>query len=115
MTQALLRVGSKKQGRLMKYTDLTATEDIDRDEMSRIVGGGDNSFGQFNSARILLNGEGRAHLPGVLALEEQNGVTSLGQVIQVLQEPWGGGAYPGTNTGKFHYGLDVPPGLPQGN
>ena len=100
----------------MKYADLAAVEEMHLDEMCTIVGGGDNSFGQFNSARILLNGEGRAHLPGVLALEDQNDVTNLGQLIQVLQEPWGEGAsYPGTNVGKFHYGLDVPPGLPQGN
>jgi len=98
----------------MKYRDLFAVEGIDREEMSTIVGGGDNSFGQFNSARILLNGVGRAQLPGVLGLENTYGVSNLGQVIQVLQGPWGAGAsYPGTNVGKFHYGLDVPPGLPK--
>jgi len=99
----------------MKFADLAVVQRIGPEVIRTIVGGGDNSFGQFNSARILLNDAGRAQLPGVLALEAQYGVTNLGQVIQALQDPWGGGEYPGTNVGKLHYGLDVPSGLPVGN
>ena len=99
----------------MKYTDLTAVEDIDRDEMTKVVGG--ESWGEFNRGSIQDAGTGRAHLPAVLAYEEANDVRNIGQVIQDLRTVPNGGGLPGNNATKsavsvvFSVSVDIPPGL----
>jgi len=98
----------------MKFADLAAVEDIDRDEMTRCVGG-DTSFGEFNSARIVAAGVGRAQLPGVLALEDHYDVDHLGQLIQAADDI--GGGNPGNNGAKYFFSqttvpdMKLPPGL----
>src|SRR5215813_2856929 len=102
----------------MKYTDLTAVEDIGRREMSVIVGGG-ISFGEFISGRIGTYHEGFPHLPGVLGGMAETGTTNLGQLIQARSDQYG---YPGINgiiavrndRGE-NPSINVRPGLPPGN
>jgi len=82
----------------MKYKDLTTVECIDRDEMSKVLGG--LSFGEFLSSRV--PGIGRGNL-----VKEFFGI-SVGQAIQFLSDVTG---YPGTNAGKSLNGVDMPAGL----
>jgi hypothetical protein len=92
------------RGLFMKYADLTAVEHIGRDEMSKVVGG--ISFGEFNSSRILAEGEGRANLQFIKDTEERVGVTNHGQLIQFGSDLTG---YPGNVFVMVRFGTDVPP------
>jgi hypothetical protein len=87
----------------MKYRDLTAVWDIDRDKMTRIVGG--ITWGAHISAGIHFYGEGFANLPPNKALEAQLGLTNLGELIQFGADFVG---YPGINGGKAFNNIDVP-------
>ena len=92
----------------MKYTDLVALEDMDRDAMSKVVGG--LKWGQFLSDRLHFFDEGRANLPAIKTSEETLGIPNLGQLIQYSSDLSG---YPGNNTAKIGR-TDLPPGLPPG-
>ena len=116
MTQILFVASTAKQiGGIMKFTDLTAVAHVDRDEMSTVIGG-DTSFGEFNSDRIVAAGVGRAQLLGVQALEVRFDVTNLGQLIQAAEDSIGGGL-PGNNGAKYFFSqttvpdMKVPAGL----
>ena len=90
----------------MKYADLTAVEDISCEAMTRIVGG--TTFGEFNSSRILAEGERRANLSFIKFREAFFGVPNLGQLIQFGSSVSG---FPGNNTVKHSFHTDLPPGL----
>jgi hypothetical protein len=102
----------------MKYKDLTAVADIDRDVMDRIAGGF-LSVGDVISANV--PGLGRPHTPSALASMAalaEFGVDNFGRLIQYRADQYG---YPGNNgvIARVNdvFGLDVhlPPGLPPGN
>src|SRR4030095_63373 len=94
------------QGGFMKYTDLTAVEDIDRDKMSRIVGG--DSFGKISGAYLASVRIGRALLPFIKDEEAAHLVTNLGQLIGVASDATG---LQGNNGIKLVVGANLPPGL----
>ena len=98
----------------MKYRDLLAAEVMDRDQLTKVVGG--ESWGQHLSGLIGFFGEGFANLPHIKALEAESGLTNLGQFIQDRSGKFG---YPGLNGIKaldVSIGIDIklPPGLPPG-
>jgi len=97
----------------MKYRDLTAVDVIDRDAMTKIVGG--ISWGEFNSNGI--QGVGRAHLPDVKIYENNFDIKNLGLVIQSVGDSPIGDGLPGNNAIKaavnvlFDGQVQIPPGL----
>ena len=107
----------------MKYRDLLAVEDIDRDKMAKVVGG--VSWGEVNAASIQEArvdtiedaGTGRAQLPDVLIYENNFDIKNLGMVIQSLSNSPIGGGLPGNNAVKaavnvlFNAQVQIPPGL----
>jgi len=82
----------------MKYTDLTAVENIDREEMSKTTGG--TTLGDIlpNLVPGLGGGNWAKDIFG----------TTLGKVIQAASNSTG---VPGENAGKSIAGVDLPPGL----
>jgi len=90
----------------MKYTDLTAVEDIDREEMRTVVGG--DSFGQISGPFLASVRIGRALLPFIKDEEAAHQVTNLGQLIEVASDITG---LQGNNGIKLVVGADLPPGL----
>lgn len=95
----------------MKYSDLTAVEDIDREKMIKITGG--QTVGQFTSTVVHFWGEGIANLPPVKAAEAANDVTNHGQLIQVVADQFGLPGLNGSTALINTFGADVklPPGL----
>jgi len=74
----------------MNYKELLAVEEIDRDEMTNVVGGGvvegnaqpRNCWGAVQVATAQPGGQ--AHDPGVLETEQLLGVTSIGRLIKAV-------------------------------
>src|SRR4029453_13446305 len=100
----------------MKFTDLTAVEDMDGDEMTKVVGG--ISFGEWQSARVLAAGEGVANLPQVKANEALLGLRNFGKLVQYLSEKLdlsGGKGVRARANSVGGFDIDIPPGLPPGN
>ena len=106
-------VQARRARGIMKYRDLIAVGELDREEMSKVVGG--ISWGQLIHGAV--QGVGRAHEAGAIEGEEFFQVKNLGQLTQAVAELTG---YPGNNGPKKFLsdllgGVDVPPGLPPGN
>ena len=95
----------------MKYTDLAAVQDMDRDQMRKLTGG--ITAGQFTSTVIHFWGEGIANLPPVKAAEADNDLTNLGQLTQLRSEQFGYPGHNGSTAAINAAGADVkfPPGL----
>ena len=93
----------------MKYRALTVVYDIDRSEMSKVVGGlSDVTWGEVVSDAVHAEGTGRARLQIGQQLEEEVGVTNLGQLLRYFSNLFG---IPGNNISKFASDVRFPPGL----
>jgi len=93
----------------MKFADLTAVEDVDRNEMARVVGG--VTWGEAVANRIALEGVGRAFWQGGIFGEEETGTNNVGQLIQARSEE---NDLPGNNGVKIRVDANLPPGLLSG-
>ena len=74
----------------MKYAEITAVKDMDRDEMTKVLGGNvvegnaqpHNCFGAFNVEAAQPGGQ--ANNPETVAFLESSGIPNLGQLIKAI-------------------------------
>ena len=88
----------------MKYRDLSTTEELNCEDMRKIVGG--LTTGEFVSADV--PGIGAANTPLILAGEQATGTTSLGGLIHFVSNDLG---LAGANALKSVVGINLPRGL----
>jgi hypothetical protein len=90
----------------MKFTELGAVAELDQKAMAGVLGG--LKLGELLSDLTSSFRTGIPHLPVVEAARANFGVTNDGQLIQAASDVFG---FPGNNTVKYLFEVDMPRGL----